>query len=1589
MAERKPSDDKAAFGVFPQLNRNRAKQDREAAKSAPVDLARGFVSGVAGAPGDLEAMLRIPYDYLRAPTMSELVTGDKTSKTFFPTSHDIEKHIPFKSDTPVSRAATGLGQLSGNFYNGPLSPLRVIGALPSAIKHGAEEFAKASFAGAPRVVKNEGGNWLSQYPRLSYLQSWVPLKPQEIAEMTRKVEAEEALGKLKGGDYITEGQRARHELNQKLKSNAVNQWIESNLGKYVKNEMGTPSDPVRLLIEKREVEIAEKFAKDQERAKRMADRAAEEVDPRRKANLTRQAQRMLDDAEVERTMAMEHTSHLPRDMHNPEMLWTPEELADIRRSQGFPEEGVGKTPSSQMWEQMSDQAIYPRKAGEIQGYPAEKARRKEILDKYTAYEKQVDERLVKFLKGKGFDDNQITGLLKMSGPEKADIIGDKKLGKLFDAIPPYHQSETFLEYAGKENPWVSKLGPEETVYAGEMSGLRFDHIIDVLNQDVAAGRIRPEQLSKMSMEQAVRRTADFDLERAKVMRDTKIKQQDSFPTYKEYPEGYRWVELAPPKELPAGYSVIKDDIGGGFKVVDASGKESVQRPANDLGHINVPFHKTEEEAIAEALKYDKRLEEALKYEGDTMGHCVGGYCPDVAAGKSRIYSLRDTRGEPHVTVEARPEPHPIGTSRRGDDFPELSGFEYGSKYTEAGPYKPSKEQMEQIHNRAQNLWSTKGTGRAGDIDQFYQQASNEILGPMPERIVQIKGKQNAKPKDEYLPFVQDFVKGGKWTDVGDFHNTGLTERGSIFTPDEIRGFTDLGQDVPMYLSKEDIAKLRQARGDAPPAEMKAGGKVTLSNNPDTMMLDLQNKKQSGGSVKNKVKITDNKDAMWLATQDQKFGKGGKVAQIIGEGLEALGITKRGMEGIKQLSPEEKAVLEKWGQKQAQEAERAKKVEKMAKESASKSPEESVKPAKASTGKRTATPPDFYRKMAETQGDEAVLRAARAGKHLKPDTSGGYVGAPRTVDSPQALGKMRRELDQDFADSVEAVKLADPERLGTWYDRAKSGMAQMTEPYQLPRTLEQHGVYSAGVAPESELTFVQKHQNSRVFGEPKMAYRGAGMRTLDRAVAADEPAEMGFKIGEYADKNNPRLPNTGLFGVNDFRRAQGMGYTDPQGNPWKAGVSDTMHPFMDLETALQVDRANKAATGGRSDWYGPHIQELPWVYGKAQDIYSRGSSKTGRYGGDPLEGIKMALQDANKTAIDYAYKHAGSATHEAIPGASTGHVPSMITAPLEERIAYGNTGRWDRPVPEAALSDMPEVGAGNRDVIYSALGHRQLPTIEASGAYLPEGASAYEMQPVKIARPLLDFPTGGEGLIAPETKQLMDFSERFRALNDAQEAFGYNLPNTMGDVGGKTSAVMDTRKLNPNRNLDPATGVPPTADQMGALTSILGDSGYGVAPTSRGATIFPFDAGASPKDMAKLLKSKREELQSIYPSEVEASLNSSGYGPGVGKYTPEGFTASEPFSGQATKGLLKEASYLPQSAVQNLSESEFVRQAIKEKMRRDAALPNAREDIQNTRKFFAEADWAKAVELIRKGMSPTAALAALGYSASSMAGEADR
>jgi hypothetical protein len=447
----------------------------------------------------------------------------------------------------------------------------------------------------------------------------------------------------------------------------------------------------------------------------------------------------------------------------------------------------------------------------------------------------------------------------------------------------------------------------------------------------------------------------------------------------------------------------------------------------------------------------------------------------------------------------------------------------------------------------------------------------------------------------------------------------------------------------------------------------------------------------------------------------------------------------------------------------------------------------------------------------------------------------------------------------------------------------------------------------------------------------------------------------------------------------------------------------------------------AGIGGRTDWAGPHIQEVPWVYGKAQDLYSRG--KSGRYAGDELEGIKSAIQDANNTARDYFYKHAASATHEAIPGASLGHVPQALDLTPEEKIAYSLQGRWDVPSPEAALNEFPQVGAGNRDAIYGALGYRQLPSREASGLYINK-LGGVETNPMTIARPLMDFPTGGGGgRMAEESSKVMDAAEQFRALMDAQEAGAYNLPNTMASVKGKNAMVLDTRGLLADRLADPSAGLLPSSEQLNRVNSILGEAsskaekeanalretipygpptksvfkklegldeaagGYGVTATNRGMLLFPYNSSSGSGGLSQIMKNAGRDLEKAYPgAQRQSAIASTGYVPGVGKRGEDGLLSTQPYSGEATSDLLNVFANLQPSVAQNLSESESVRAAIRQKALRDAKMGGARGDIQETRRFFSEADWPRAVEMIRKGMTPAAALAALGYSASSMAGD---
>lgn len=659
-----------------------------------------------------------------------------------------------------------------------------------------------------------------------------------------------------------------------------------------------------------------------------------------------------------------------------------------------------------------------------------------------------------------------------------------------------------------------------------------------------------------------------------------------------------------------------------------------------------------------------------------------------------------------------------------------------------------------------------------------------------------------------------------------------------------------------------------------------------------------------------------------------------------------------------MSEADKMLLNTFGSKAERESKATKKVI-----AATKSGESL---GSGSGGKYEKVAPDYFRKVQEQYGQEEALKQALAGKHLKP-TESGYVGAPRTVTSPQSLGAMRSSIDTQFDNAANAIAASDdPSRVGTWYDRAKAAQALSNEPYQLPRSLEQHSVYSAGVAPEVELGFALKHLNSRALGVPEMAYRGAPMENLDSAVRENRPAKLAFKIGEYGAKNNPDIPNKGLFGVNDFRNAQFFGYTTPEGKPWRAGASATMHPFMDAETALAVKRANELGIGGRTDWGGSHLQEMPWVLNKAEDFYGRGFKA--KYKNENIvEGMKQAIRDANNTFADYIPKHTMSATWEAIPGASLNHVPSLLNATPEQKLAYTKEGSWSIPVPTMPTKSGNIVGAGNRDALYSALGLRQMPAQETTGAYL-NSLGQIENNPVNIANVLVDFKKGSHD-VAPLTLNAMNAAEKFRAVVDAQEAGAANMLRTTQGTKGKTSVLLE--------------GNQPTQEQISRVAEILKGTNLTPASNSRGISLLDFSGNSALTN--KTLKQKGGLLSEVYPSVTKKGNLQSVYVAGLGRLDDSGkFIPSKEGSGQSTSDLLIELAKQPPEVSRKLSESEDVRKIIGEKIARDARIGGARADVQKTREFLKTADWNRAVELIRSGATPAAALATLGFSLQGMA-----
>ena len=85
----------------------------------------------------------------------------------------------------------------------------------------------------------------------------------------------------------------------------------------------------------------------------------------------------------------------------------------------------------------------------------------------------------------------------------------------------------------------------------------------------------------------------------------------------------------------------------------------------------------------------------------------------------------------------------------------------------------------------------------------------EKLRESPPSIVQIKGHRNGPPPKDALPFVQDFVRSGQWSNVGDARNAGMRRFTDVFNSSELRSLEAAGAELPTdgWLTGQEIQRL--------------------------------------------------------------------------------------------------------------------------------------------------------------------------------------------------------------------------------------------------------------------------------------------------------------------------------------------------------------------------------------------------------------------------------------------------------------------------------------------------------------------------------------------------------------------------------------------------------------------------------------------------------------------------------------------------------------------------------------------------------------------------------------------------------------
>jgi hypothetical protein len=736
-------------------------------------------------------------------------------------------------------AALGYGALKGGYKAGSAAA----GALSNLAKSDtgyklAQKALEFTPAAQPMyAVKPKGGNWVDtgvkrQLDRLKNDEDYSPLlvnsSKRDLAEIEKNPSA-----------YLNSAQQIellRRDIAKMEETNAFNKWVDTKVGGYIRNQMGTPDDPVVKSIDMRAMKAQADLEAGQQRLAALDGRIAEAEKTAVTPDELNQLEGMKRNrsqraAELQSNYDLTLDTMLPGGKSNEGYGYLRDSnsnpyLTPKRIEAGFPGEGLAQTRPGKAWEAATDANISINPAEMFQNSEAKMAALQAIEDEYKNYQNVVKDKFQDFVNSQpNLKDSTRRALINGSSTKHmAEMVGEterheKLLDDVYQARRKVNNSSSDM---ANDNPYLAKLAPETPVYMPNgISSLDVDHVIDVLKQDVAAGNIKLEDLNKITMEQALKRMSEYDLDLAKKARDSLGASRAAMPVYKEYPEGYRWVQLTKPGE----FRQESEEMG-----------HSVKGYEPPKGHPD--WSPTSENS-----------------GNESYGH--GGW-EAIKSGQAKVYSLVDANHKPHVTIEVRQNPADKGFGvnqmPKGNDF-----------YTQNNIYIEGQRSGEISPDMSFAEWwrSTQGIAEPE---------------PPPPIITQIKGKGNARPAAKYDQYTQDFVKSGNWGRVErDLKNTGLIEsNGKYFTEPEFaeaaKKYGVMGaQDVPW-----EVARQRHIDAGIPEDEAFFNWVEGLREGRGRLDIPDEPRMAQGGAVSDaKQRLLD------MIAEEPHMARGGEVHMGIG------------------------------------------------------------------------------------------------------------------------------------------------------------------------------------------------------------------------------------------------------------------------------------------------------------------------------------------------------------------------------------------------------------------------------------------------------------------------------------------------------------------------------------------------------------------------------------------------------------------------------------------------------------------------------------------------------------------------------------